>query len=112
MNCLGEAARLLRAAPTTTAAPQSLPKLTPPFDFVYLYVGAPERVLDNLERRVALNFIHGNALSYVWHPAYAAVRKTERFKAFVRKAGYVEYWRVKGWPEFCHPTTGDDFACS
>ena len=25
--------------------------------------------------------------------------------------GYVEYWRAKGWPDLCHPTTGDDFAC-
>jgi hypothetical protein len=23
----------------------------------------------------------------------------------------VEYWRAKGWPQFCHPTTGDDFVC-
>jgi len=30
----------------------------------------------------------------------------------MHKAGYVEYWRAKGWPEFCHPTTGDDFACN
>ncbi len=35
----------------------------------------------------------------------------ERFKAFVRKAGFVDYWRAKGWPEQCHPTTGDDFTC-
>jgi hypothetical protein len=28
-----------------------------------------------------------------------------------RKAGLVEYWRAKGWPEFCHPTIGDDFEC-
>jgi hypothetical protein len=40
------------------------------------------------------------------------VRKTEPFKAYVRSIGLVEYWRAKGWPEFCHRTTGDDFACS
>jgi hypothetical protein len=39
------------------------------------------------------------------------VRKTDRYKAFIRKSGYVEYWRAKGWPDFCHPTTGDDFVC-
>jgi len=48
----------------------------------------------------------------LWHPAYAPVRKTERFKAFARNAGLVDYWRAKGWPEFCRPTTGDDFACN
>ena len=40
-----------------------------------------------------------------------AVRKLERVKVFVRKAGFVDYWRAKGWPESCHPTIGDDFVC-
>jgi hypothetical protein len=26
--------------------------------------------------------------------------------------GLVDYWRAKGWSEFCHPTSGDDFACT
>jgi hypothetical protein len=39
------------------------------------------------------------------------LRKTERFKAYVRERGLVEYWRAKGWPEFCKPTTDDDFVC-
>jgi len=43
----------------------------------------------------------------LWHPSYPPLRKTERFKAFVRATDYVEYWHVKGWPEFCHPTTAD-----
>jgi hypothetical protein len=42
-------------------------------------------------------------------PTYAAVRKTERFKNYVRKAGLLEYWRAKGWLEFRHPTTGERF---
>jgi hypothetical protein len=29
----------------------------------------------------------------------------------VRKAHLVEYWRARGWPEFCHPVADDDFAC-
>ena len=49
--------------------------------------------------------------SLFWPSAYASVRKTERFKALVRKVALVEYWRAKGWPAQCHPTTGDDFAC-
>jgi hypothetical protein len=49
----------------------------------------------------------------VWHPSslYAAVRNTERFKAFARNAGLVEYWRAKGWPDFCRPVGTDDFVC-
>jgi hypothetical protein len=27
----------------------------------------------------------------------------------MRKAGIVDYWRAKGWPDLCHPTTGEDF---
>ena len=50
-------------------------------------------------------------LGWLWHPSYAPVRKTERFKTFVRQTGLVEYWRARGWPEFCHPTIGDDFVC-
>jgi hypothetical protein len=40
------------------------------------------------------------------------VRKTERFKALMRKMGLVDYWKVRGWPDLCHPTTGDDFECN
>jgi len=35
----------------------------------------------------------------------------ERFKALVRKAGLVDYWRARGWPDVCHPVGADDFAC-
>ena len=48
----------------------------------------------------------------LWHPSYAPVRKTERFKTYLRNAGLVDYWRQKGWPDLCHPTTGDDFDCN
>ena len=39
------------------------------------------------------------------------VRKTERFKALVRKAGLVDYWRARGWPDLCRPMGADDFVC-
>ena len=44
-------------------------------------------------------------------PSYAPVRKTERFKAYVRKAGLVDYWRARGWPDLCRPMGADDFVC-
>jgi hypothetical protein len=58
--------------------------------FVYLYVGAPDRVLDYQERVMA----EGNVLAslqvrYLWSPDFAPVRKTERFKALMRAAKYV-----------------------
>ncbi len=50
-------------------------------------------------------------LGYLVHPSYAPVRKTERFKKIMRDQGLVVYWRERGWPSFCRPTTGDDFEC-
>jgi TolB-like protein len=108
-----ETIRLLRLA-----GPQALPVRPPgrgqqPVDFLYLQKGTPtpvvERHLVDLERDVEVGFVLGNRV--IWHPAYAPVRNTERFKTFVRKAGYVEYWRAKGWPEVCRPVGADDFIC-
>ena len=106
-----EAARLLRTAPLSTPAPQSLPQLGA-LSWVYLHVGAPERALEPFERDVAIGLPNPVPAPWVWHPSWAPVRKTERFKAYVRALGFVDYWRAKGWPQFCHPTTGDDFECN
>src|SRR5262249_30073103 len=105
-----EAARLLRPAPVRAGSPQSLPRLGF-LGFVYLYVGAPERALEYYETAVEARFMPAISIGILWHLSYAALRKTERFKTLMQKAGLVEYWRAKGWPEFCHPTTGDDFVC-
>jgi TolB-like protein len=105
------AARLLRTAPRTVTAPQTLPRLGT-LGFVFLHVGAPGRALEFYESNVEAGYSDFARMGLLWHPSYAPVRKTERFKTFIRKAGLVEYWRAKGWPEFCHPTSGDDFACA
>jgi hypothetical protein len=106
-----DAAQVLRTAPAKTAAPMSLPQLGQ-LGWVYLHVGAPQRALEYYEREAQAGFRGFGFLPLVWHPSYAPVRKTERFKTHVRGLGLVEYWRAKGWPEFCHPTTGDDFECN
>jgi hypothetical protein len=41
----------------------------------------------------------------------SSLRKTERFKTLVRDAGFVDVWRVRGWPDLCRPVGADDFAC-
>ena len=105
-----EAARLLRTAPARAVSPQTLPRLGG-LGFVYPYVGAPNRVLEFHEDNIKAGYSLGANTSLLWQPSYATVRKTERFKTYARKAGLVEYWRAKGWPEQCHPTTGDDFVC-
>jgi hypothetical protein len=106
-----EAVRLLRTAPAQAASPLAL--VSNGFlGFVYLYVGAPDRALDLFDGMADARVSgFGNAPRFLWAPAYAPARKTERFKTLVRKTGLVEYWRAKGWPEFCRPTAADDFAC-
>lgn len=39
------------------------------------------------------------------------MRKTEAFKDLMRKAGLVDYWRARGWPDMCRPVGADDFEC-
>ena len=69
-------------------------------DFVYLFTGAPGRVLDAYERNVEVGVDENGQTVFLWHPSFAPARKTERFKAMMRNAGMVDYWRAKGWPEF------------
>jgi len=80
--------------------------------FLVAYVGLPERVLEFQERSMDAGYnVSANSV-VIWGRDYAPARKTERFKTLVRKMGLVDNWRGKGWPQYCHPTTGDDFACN
>ncbi len=109
------AARLLRAAPVAAAPEQSLPRLDGSLegvDFVYLHVGAPGLVIQAYEDSMASGVPNFVAMVLLWHPSYAPTRKTERFKAYVAAVGLEDYWRAKGWPEFCRPIGADDFACN
>jgi TolB-like protein/Tfp pilus assembly protein PilF len=101
-------ARLLRNAPARPA--ENVPYLGG-LSFFFVYVGLPERALENAEFLADAGYaIHIN-LWPLWQPDYRAARQTPRFKALVRKLGLVDYWRARGWPEFCRPTIGDDFEC-
>ncbi len=106
---LQEAVRLLRTAPARAASPQTSLS-NGQLGFVYLYTGVPDRALDNFEVLVDAEY-SGSAVGLFWAPPYAPLRKTERFKTLMRKAGFVDYWRARGWPDLCHSTTGDDFDC-
>ena len=108
-----DAAQLIRSAPTKVKAPEALPALDNQLSFVYLYVGAPDRVLDYQERLIAeYNVLFSQQVRYLWSPDFAPVRKTERFKALMRAAKYVDYWRARGWPDLCRPVGADDFVCT
>src|SRR5262249_16631335 len=105
------AAQLLRQAPSISAAPESLPALEGELGFVFGHVGALNRVLEYPERLVALDWADIQGLRTVWVPAFANLRKTERFKALMRNFGLVDYWKARGWPDLCRPMGTDDFVC-
>jgi TolB-like protein len=105
------AAKILDSAPAQAAAPAALPRLGN-LSFAYMHVGAPERVLEFYDDEVGGNYFQPISTTWFWHPSYAAVRATERFKTLVRDLGLVEYWRARGWPAQCRPAGGEDFSCS
>jgi hypothetical protein len=80
-------------------------------NFVYLFIRAESRYLDLPERHLQINFAE-NLYRDPWAPPSAALRKTERFKVYLRKVGLIDYWRARGWPDLCHPVGANDFACS
>ena len=105
----GTASRLLRMVPAP-ARQQNIPYLGV-LSWVFAYVGLPDRALEFEEHVTAAGYYDVGFPTF-WRSEYAAVRKTARFKALVRKMGLVDYWRATSWPDLCHPTTGDDFACN
>jgi TolB-like protein len=104
------AAKILEAAPAKAATPGALPRVGN-MSFAYIHVGAPERVLEFYEDEISGNYFQPISTTWFWHPTYAAVRKTERFKKVVRDLGLVEYWGARGWPAQCRPAGANDFSC-
>ena len=104
------ASRLLLAAPAGSASRQSLPPLGF-FGLLYVFSRVPDRALDFFEASLKARFWDAADAPQFWHPSFAALRKTERFKDLMRTAGLVDYWRERGWPDLCHPVGPDDFAC-
>ena len=66
--------------------------------------------MDYFEREAEIRYMPDFAKT-MWVASAAPARKTERFKAFVRKVGLVDYWRARGWPDLCRPVSADDFVC-
>ena len=104
-----DAARLLRTAPAPSQRPEALPTFLDGMNFVYAHVGAMDRILEYPERILEVGT--GTGLLSLWDPIYAPLRKTERFKKLMRDAGFVAYWRVKGWADLCRPISAEDFFC-
>ena len=93
------------------AAKMPVPKVYPVayYNWAFAYAGHPERLMDEPERLWQIGNLQR---AFIFDHSLAPVRKTERFKKFLRDVGLVDYWRATGWPDLCHPTTGDDFECS
>lgn len=106
---LENAAKILDSAPAKAASPASLPRIGN-MSFAYMHVGAPERVLEFYEDEVRAGYFQPISTTWFWHPSYAAVRQTDRFKKVARDLGFVDYWRARGWPAQCRPA-GNDFTC-
>ena len=79
--------------------------------FAYMHVGAPERVLEFYEDEIRGDYFQPISATWFWHPTYAAVRKTERFKKLVRDLGLVEYWRARLAGPVPSGRGANDFAC-
>ena len=105
-----DAARILRTAPRSVDGSTPLPKLGA-LSWVYLHVGAPDAYFEFLEESVEARWYN---ITFVppWIAKPSDVRRSERFKVVMRRAGLVDYWRVKGWPDLCRPVGADDFECS
>jgi TolB-like protein len=107
---LDAAVQVLHAVDKKTNVPSELPGIKSEWGFVYGYTGNPDRVLDWPEEALG-NGDYGPLGETLWYAAPPAVRKTDRFQALVSKAGLVAYWRLHGWPDLCHPSGANDFAC-
>ncbi len=47
----------------------------------------------------------------VWLPRHKALRNDPRFQDFLRRRGFVDYWRATRWPDICRAKGIDGFAC-
>ena len=108
---LDATAQVLRKAPAR-ATPGELSAIRhPALSFAFPFVGAPERAMDAYEAALKIGYVGPGNNVYLWTPPLANVRKTERFKAYMRNVGMVDAWRKLGWPDLCRPMGADDFVC-
>lgn len=101
--------RLVRSS-GASSSPEAAPPLGA-FWWVAARAGDTSELLASHEAYASAGYSLPVITAFLWHPAYAEARKTERFKAFLRKVGVADYWRARGWPEFCRPAGADDFVC-
>ncbi len=87
----------------TVASPQDVKRLGGSWTLSTSTWGRPSKPFGPLRVNLeagSMNFAN-RSLS---HPSYGPARKTERYKAYVRNVGLVDYWRARGWPDLCRPS--------
>ena len=52
-----------------------------------------------------------NAEPWFWLPKFRKYRQSDKFAADMRKYGYFDLWKAKGFPPLCRPNGDDDFEC-
>lgn len=75
--------------------------------FFAAYFSREELAMDFLEAGLRAN---SASLYVIWLPVLSEVRRAERFKAFLRERGVVDYWEEHGWPDVCAPSA-ETFSC-
>lgn len=75
------------------------------------YFGDAKLALDAFSQ--ATRGVQTVAVSHLWLPLFADMRRLPGFTDLLRDLGLVEYWRETGdWSDFCDPVVGnDDFEC-
>ena len=74
-----------------------------------LILGSPRAFDIDIDPRSSIAKIQIHA--QVWNNWAVAVRQDPRFKDWIGKLGYPDFWRKHGWPDRCRPTGADDFEC-
>jgi len=75
-------------------------------------LGEPDAALASLRAWLDKRQNAGFAYWELWTTPYSKIRTLPGFKALLRDAGIVDYWRQTGiWGDFCKPVGDDDFEC-
>jgi len=78
------------------------------------HFGAIPEIMDSLNNSLTngeLLKISIELGNFLWTPGFTSLRQLPEYRQFLTNIGLVELWKVRGWPDFCQPTSGDDFIC-
>ena len=82
-----QAAEVIHGAPARIEVAGPTPLSESEINWVYAFVGAPERLLDHSENTAESGLRSQAQVNMVWHPSFAAARKTERFRIWSANGG-------------------------